>query len=121
LIFELWSRVRPFILPSIAELNGTHTEDDVLVMLLAGKAKLWAGEKCAVVTEFVTYPQLKALNIWMVGGDLQEILNMEDEQIIPFAKENGCTRLTGGGRKGWSKIGPRTDWNMGGVFMYKDL
>jgi hypothetical protein len=107
------------LLPAIAETNGTHTEDDVLVMLLAGKAKLWMGEKTAAITEFVTYPQMRVLNVWLAGGDLEELRKMEAEQFIPFAREQGCKRITCGGRPGLSRV--KSDWSRGGVFMYKDL
>lgn len=118
MIFEEWSRLRPLLLPSIKETQGTHTEDDVLVMLLGGKCKLWAWEKSAAITEFVSYPQMKVLNVWLVGGDLEE-LRAKEAELIQFAKDNSCKRITGGGRFGWSRV--RSDWNKGGVFMYKDI
>jgi hypothetical protein len=118
MIFDTWSRVRGLLLPAIAETNGTHNEDDVLIALLTGKCRLWASENAAVVTEIVVYPQMKILNCWLVGGDLARLRAMEPD-LIAYARSMGCARVTGGGRAGWSRV--RSDWSKGPTYMYKDI
>jgi len=39
----------------------------------------------------------------LAGGDMQEIVNM-DESATKFAKANGCSALTIAGRRGWKKV-----------------
>lgn len=117
-LFEIWTKCREFLLPAIEYTNGTHTEDDVIVMILSGRLKLWEGRRSAMLTEFSTFPRMKTLNVFIGGGDLDELREME-QQLIPFAKENGCTRITGCGRLGWTKTLP--GYSPGGYFMYKDL
>jgi hypothetical protein len=119
-VFETWSRAREHLLDAIEQTNGTHNEDDVLLMLLNGThgSKLWLFEKSALITEFINFPRLKALNVWLVGGDLDELRTVEP-QLIEYAKQNQCIRISGGGRFGWSRV--RSDWKKAGVYMYKDL
>ena len=113
-----WQKCRDILLPAIERTNGTHTEDDVLAGLIKGELKLWRGERSAVVTEFVLYPRLKALGFFLIGGDLEELLNDLEPKICAYALKNGCSRVQGGGRKGWERV---LDYKFDGVFMHKDL
>jgi hypothetical protein len=119
---EQWVAVREWMLPAIAETNGTHTEEDVVALLLMGKLRLWVGKSYGALTEFVTYPQFKVLNIFLVGGAQQLALSdlwSDHPALVEYARANGCKRITLGGREGWSRT--PSDWSKGGVFMYKDL
>ncbi|TAK98939.1 MAG: hypothetical protein EPO08_17705 [Rhodospirillaceae bacterium] len=90
----------------------------MLVALLQGRLRLWAGEKSAIVTEIVTFPRLKAVNCFLVGGDLSELFMIE-KKIVEYAKAEGCSRITGGGRFGWTRV--LKDYKVVGSFMYKDV
>ena len=59
----------------------------------------------AMVTEFVIFPQNKAMNLLLCGGDYKEL-----EEMLPSieAFEAGCKRLYGGGRKGWLQTKTKT-------------
>ena len=118
-IFEAWQKARPILEPALEEAKGTHTIDDVCLMVGKGHFTLWVGEKSAMLTEFVTFPRMKALNVFIGGGDLSELRKMEDEQLGPFAKQQGCSRITGAGRKGWTKTLP--GYTFAGIYMHKDL
>ena len=88
-------------------------------MLLTSRAKLWITPGgSAAITEVVEFPLLKALNIFLVGGDLRELRDLEPK-LINYAISIGCKRITGGGRDGWS--GTESDWKKAGVLMYKDI
>ena len=117
-IFEAWTKYRQYLLPAIEQTNGTHTEDDILLALLHGRLKIWCGTKSAIVTELVTYPRLKAVNCFLGGGDLAELILMEKDIVI-YAKSEGCSRVTGGGRFGWKRV--LTDYIVSGTYMYKDI
>ncbi len=105
-------------MPALEYTNGTHTEDDVIIMILAGKLKLWEGQRSAMLTEFSQFPRMKVLNVFIGGGDLDELREME-KQLVAHARENGCTRITGCGRLGWTKSLP--GYEPGGYFMRKDI
>ena len=119
-IFEKWSRCREWLLPAIALTNGTHDEDDILRGLVLGHYMLWAGQKCAVVSEFVEHDskKKKSCNLFLVGGDMDELLAIEPV-IAAWAKEQNCERMTCAGRKGWERV--LTDYSFGCVYLYKDL
>ena len=42
------------------------------------------------------------LNVFLGGGELDQILDMHDD-VINWAKEQGCSALTMTGRFGWKK------------------
>lgn len=123
-LVEKWEPHRSAMLKAIDATHGTHTEDDVLAMILAGQLKLTTSEKSAIVTEVCKYPRLSALNAFLCAGKLSDILDHEPT-LIALAKEHGCSRVTFGGLPKWEAAmcqkpnGP--GWEVGGVFLYKDI
>ena len=73
---------------------------DIKEKIRLGMFHIWGGKDSVMITEFVEYPQLKALNLLFCGGNYKEL-----EAMMPsfekFAKNFGCKRIYGGGRKGW--------------------
>ena len=94
-----WARCKPFIEKAV-KYQDCYTIDDIEDKIRSGIFHLWPGKRSAYITEFVLYPQVKALNLLFCGGDYKEL-----EQMLPsieaFAKAAGIKRLYGGGRKGW--------------------
>lgn len=117
-----WESVRDAMLPAIAQTQGTHIEDDILAGVMAGKFKLWRRGASGLITEFMGFPQMKTLNAFLTGGDLHELLPLQ-EQVQLHAAANGCKRMTAlvtHGEQGWKRaLGDGTKF--GGTFVYKDL
>lgn len=113
-----WARHRPKLLEAIEYTNGTHTEDDVLAMILLGRLTLWADDAGAFVTEFIDYPRMKVVNLFLVAGERDKMWPLE-AQVVAHGKANGCKRIMGGGRRGWTRVLP--EYHDGGAFMYKDI
>lgn len=122
-----WAKCREAMLPAIAETDGTHSEDDILAMICAGKLRLWTNGTSGVVTEIIQYPQKRVLNWFLVGGDLIREVAPLIPQIEAFAREKGCNRVQGlatlgkNGEDrgpGWTKL---TGASAHGTFLYKDL
>ena len=63
---------------------------------------MWPGKESAFITEIVTYPQHKVMNLLFCGGKFEEIEEILTS-IETFAKAIGIKRLYGGGRKGWKR------------------
>ena len=118
-LFAAWAFAKPILEAALVETHGTHTIDDVGLMIGSGQFALWTGEKSAALTEFVVFPRMKVVNIFACGGDLIELRDILENKIVPFAKNAGCSRITGAGRRGWART--PSDWEHGGVYMYKDL
>lgn len=115
-----WLRVRDWLVPSILKANGTHTEEDVFFKCAAGGSyKLWTFEKSCAVTEMQAYPRMNVMNLFFVGGDLDELLSKEPE-MIKYAKSQGCARITGAGREGWKRTHP-DGWQHDCTSLYKDI
>ena len=94
-----WERCKPYIAKAVKH-QDSYTIDDIEDKIRGGIFHLWPGKKSAYITEFVMFPQLKAMNVLFCGGDYKEL-----EEMLPhieeFAKKAGIQRLYGGGRKGW--------------------
>jgi hypothetical protein len=116
-----WLRCRPYIEAALERAGGTHAIEDVARLIGEGRAHFWPGERCAVVTEFHDYPRLKACNLWLLGGDLSELMRMRSA-IEAWARAQGCTRILGGGpRRGWRRLLAPHGYRPGWIIYCKEL
>ena len=75
MIFETvqeWAKCREGMLAALTRCEGTHTEDDVIEMLLKGHLRLLTEGRSGVVVEVLAYPRQKHLNCFLVGGNLAD-------------------------------------------------
>ena len=98
---QILTHSRKFIEPILKQLK-THLWEDIVWGIENGYFFLYSFEKSALVCEFVNYPRLKALNIFLAGGDLKELKSIQPD-LIKWAKENGVSRIEIRGRLGWLK------------------
>ena len=104
-----FERCKPYIEAALEYTGGTHDIIDIYAGLYKGTMQLWPAEKSCLVTEIINYPKKKVLNIFLGGGDLTEILSMH-EDVIRWAKDQGCTALNMTGRFGWKKPLAKHGW-----------
>ena len=97
-----FERCKPYIEAALEYTGGTHDIIDIYEGLYKGTMQLWPAEKSCLVTEIINYPKMKCLNIFLGGGDLTEIMSMH-EDVILWAKDQGCSALNMTGRFGWKK------------------
>ena len=102
-------RCRPWIEAALEYSGGTHDFVDVAEGLYKGTMQLWPSKKGCIVTEIVVYPRKKVLNIFLGGGELDQILDMHQD-VIQWAKAQGCKALTMTGRFGWKKPLAKHGW-----------
>lgn len=100
---------RLYIENALAYTEGTHTFDDLVVMVLQGRLLWWPLPSSFMLTEIVTYPQTKHLNVFLAGGELNEIRATQD-QLIMLARMQGCQALSLSGRRGWVKALEKQGW-----------
>ena len=122
----MWDRARPHLAEALEHARGTHTVEDVLRLAGEGKLQLWVGDRSAAVTEILHFPQKRALNLFLAGGDLAEIRRAQPG-IEAFGRGMGCdfmmfsARLTPAARprSGWERACPdfTADW----IAMSKEL
>ena len=104
-----FERCRKHIEAALEYTGGTHDIIDIYEGLYKGTMQLWPAKDSCLVTEIIKYPKKKVLNIFLGGGDLTEILSMHDD-VISWAKQQGCTALNMTGRFGWKKPLAKHGW-----------
>ena len=118
LLGEKYAKVRKHLLPALELCGGTHNEADLWNGLQSEKMQLWPGKESAIVTEVIEYPRLRACHFWLVGGDMDEVLEMEPE-IVAWAKSSGCKKITASGRRGWER--QLKHWKLQSVNITRDV
>lgn len=113
-------RCRKWISDALEYSEGTHEFGDIVKAVTSGKMQLWCGERAAIVTEIVCYPNKKVLHIFLAGGEMDAVLDME-ASIIHWAKQQGCRSLTLAGRKGWVKTLANRDWKHAHTVLAKEI
>jgi hypothetical protein len=83
--------------------GNTHTFEDVRDMILAGTAQIWPAPRGCAVSEVITYPRKRVLNVWLAAGEMDQIIDMIDSAIA-WGKSQGCDAMTLSGRVGWQKV-----------------
>jgi hypothetical protein len=81
----------------------SHHFQDVKDMIMRGDAHLWSTENGCCITCFSTFPATKMLQLWLLGGDFEEVYADCSDKIEKWARENGCDQLFVNGRKGWER------------------
>jgi hypothetical protein len=99
---EEMERAMPMILDALPQLGGTHDFTDIIQLIMNGSLTLWVAPWSFVLTEIVEYPRLKELNLFLAGGNLEELCAF-DEVITDYAKAMGCARIEAHARKGFSR------------------
>ena len=114
------SRCKPWVEAALEYAGGTHTFKDIVDGILERRFQFWPAEKGCAVTELIQMPQKKILHIFLAGGEMQQIVDMDDS-AVEFAKGQGCTMVTIAGRKGWKKVLKDNDYNEYYTTLAKDI
>lgn len=97
-----FERCRAWLEPAV-QAGGETSADAVFAHILAGRAQLWPGEACAVVTQCVLAPSGPAIHAWLGGGKLAEMIGLRSG-IEAFGRAMGCAWATIDGRRGWARL-----------------
>jgi len=102
MVDEQLENCRDWIQAALDHSGGTHDFDDIASGVRKGTMQLWPAPRGCIVTEIVVYPKKKYINIFLAGGELDQILDMDDD-VKRWAKDQGCTEAMMSGRIGWKK------------------
>jgi hypothetical protein len=105
---------------ALAYSNNSHTFDNIVDMVVTGTAHFYPLENAFMLMEVQTFPQHKVYNVFLAGGDLQEILATQ-KWVNDNAYALGCKYATMSGRNGWSKVLKDEGWDFKFVVMYKTV
>ena len=110
-----WERCRPWIAAALPYAGGTHAIEDVEDELVRGRLALLAGQRSAMLCEVRNYPRLRALHIFLAGGDLAELKSF-NPMMDDAARTLGCSRISIAGRPGWERalrdLGYQKNWTV---------
>ncbi len=80
--------------------GNTHDLHHVAKGIKEGHFQFWPAPEAAIVTELVYYPKFTILHAWLVGGNLEQVIEMIPS-LDAYGRAFGCSKLTGCGRAGW--------------------
>ena len=108
------------LLEAIEYGGPTHTLADIIELIDQGRAKFWENDEASVITEIREFPLMKQLNLWLISGELEHCLALEEE-ILAWGVEQGCSVATACGRKGWAPIVAKRGWRQWHPTFWKPL
>lgn len=108
LVYDL-GRMQYHIEAALAYAEGTHTFDDIVLMVMNNRLQFMPLANSFLITEVTVYPQTKHLNVFLAGGDLDEI-RAQQPALEKMAVLAGCTAITLSGRRGWIMALKKLGW-----------
>ena len=105
---------------ALTKSGNSHDIEDVLSEVLSGHAQFWETEHATVVTQVADHETYRALNIWLAGGDLHEIISLLKDAEV-WATDHGCSVIEVTGRRGWKKVLAPYGFVERAVVLSKDL
>lgn len=97
-----WDRCQKYIEDALEYGHGGFDISDVFERVAQGKFLLWTRQNSAAVTEIVSYPRKRVVNVALAGGNLDELEDMAPA-IYEWAKSIGINSIFVSGRKGWKR------------------
>jgi hypothetical protein len=61
------------------------------------------------------------LQLWLLGGDFEEVFSEFSDMIEEFARQHGCTKLFVNGRKGWERRLKPHGYDLTAVILTKEI
>ena len=114
---SLLESVAPYLEAALRRSGEGLTLDRVAEEVSAGRVWLIHSGHAAVALR----PNGADLHVWLAGGELSEIMDMEIE-VSRSAREIGFKRMTvSGGRNGWARVLKSRGWTAEGNDLVKEL
>lgn len=89
--------------------EGTHTWDDVREDLVDGSAQIFWNDHGAWITRVEQAPQARRLLVWIVAGELPEVMDLQDK-VEKHAFLMGCDQMIATARFGWKHVARAHGW-----------
>jgi hypothetical protein len=113
-------RCRPWIEAALDRGGNTHLFEDIADGVKRGTMQFWPADDACAITEIICYPRKKVLHIFLAGGNMDTIVDM-DESAVHYAKLVGCTGMSVAGRKGWQRVLEKKGYKPFIVSLGKDI
>lgn len=89
--------------------GGTHEWQDIVDGIESGHMQLWPAPRGCLVTEITVYPRKSVLNVFLGGGELDQLIDMHAD-VEAWGKAQGCAGATIIGRPGWERVYKNRGW-----------
>lgn len=96
-------RCGPWIESALAHSADSHHLEDVKDAIRQGGAQLWPSSDGCCVTTICNFPASKMCQVWLLGGDFDQVFKEHNHVIESWAKAQGCDQMFVNGRKGWER------------------
>lgn len=116
-----FERCRYYIEAALAFAEGTHTIEDIREGVRVRRYHFWPGEHSAAITEVLQFPRKRVFNVFLAGGNLNEIIDRMEPDFCSFARHLGCTEIALIGRLGWEKPLKPLGWHRSAIVLTKPL
>lgn len=100
--------------------GDTHSLQDILDGLLAGKYQLFENDDGVCITEIMEAPKGRYLHCWVVAGRLPGVMQLQDA-VERHALTNSCRFMSTSGRFGWKAVLPHYGWKPSQIVFTKEL
>ena len=115
-----FARCRSYLQDALDLAGGTHTMEDIVAGIQLGHFHFWPGRQSAAITEVHQFPRARFLNIFLAGGELHELLEMEPF-FASWGAHLGCYRVTLTGRPGWERALKSKGWQRVAVVLFRPI
>ncbi len=115
-----FDRCWPWLDAAVQRGGSHHTRESVWTGIVDGRFQFWPGRASAAVTHIDVFPTGNVFRVWLVGGDLAEVLEHEPG-LAEWAKSKGCRSMELTGRKGWVKTLAPLGYLPGAITMSRRL
>jgi hypothetical protein len=103
LVLHEFDRCWPWLERALRRGGDRHTRDTIWQGIVTGQFQFWPYPRAAGVSHVVQYPTGNVLRLWLVGGDLDEVLAREPD-LAAWGRAIGCVDLELVGRHGWIRV-----------------
>lgn len=99
-----WKFLEPAMNHGLPEGITMYTLDDLKQKVFTNDAQLWSTPNGACLTCVTVYPQTTIVQIWLMGGDFEELMTKHSDAVYRWAKETiGASMIYVQGRHGWTR------------------
>jgi hypothetical protein len=92
-------------------MGNIYTVDDLLTRIHDGRMQSFAVNNTWAITEVHDFPRAKQLHIVAMVGDVGDVDPMH-AKILQYARDNGASLISAGGRKGWMPWALAHGWTL---------
>jgi len=111
---------RPQIEAALKHAGKTHNFEHILAGVQDGRFQAWVNGESIAICEIVVYPLKKSLNVFIAGGKSKELVEML-KSAEEWGRNQGCSKITFAGRKGWLRYFKKSAFKQSIIFMEKSI